>query len=212
MNTSNSPEQLILELTQAFERLPILEGQAEYLNHYIQFLAEKMSIVAHMPYPNNYLSKSAMLIPDLEGMLVKIAEFRSYQAQLHKEVIVELAKIDLGATHNLHNAFERLAQAINQLIGLQNIDRNTDPINTGGRPAKPRALDLAKSLAGNYWQLTGKPPTILVDPIGEGHQAQGDFLRLVDDIFGILQIEGSPEYFAKRSIEHFNKQKEITPP
>lgn len=211
MSPQNTQEQLILDLTQAFDRLPILENQKGHLKNLIRMLADKMNEVAHMPYPKNYLSKKAMLIPDLEMLLVKIAEFKNHQEQLHKEAILALAKNDPGATHNLDCAFERLIKAANEAITAQKLRIGTASINTGGRPAKSRALDLAKSLAGNYWQLTGKPPTILVDPIGEGHRAQGDFLRLVDDVFGILQIEGSPEYFAKRGIAHFKKQKEKTP-
>lgn len=209
MNSQNFPDRFTSELTKAFERLPALEDQKEYLNRYIQFLAERMSEVAHLPYPKNFVKKPAMVTPELLGLLEKIADLESFLKQIHQSTI--LAIPDKSARGNLHSACEQMTHTINDALHLLSKNNEEEPQNTGGRPIKFRAFDLAKSLAGNYQQLTGKTPTITVDPISDGNIAKGDFLRLVHDVFEILGVEGSPEYFAKRAIEHFNSQKEITP-
>ncbi len=42
---------------------------------------------------------------------------------------------------------------------------------------------------------------IEVDFLQEGSPAVGEFHRLLDDVFGILKVEGSPEFFAKQAIK-----------
>lgn len=210
MDPQKSYEQYTFEIAEAFERLSILAEQSDYLKRYIQFLVERMSEISHLPYPNNFIKKPAVVTDELEQLLGKTIDLEHYLSQIHQSTIFAIP--DLSARSNLQTACQQMIVTVNDALQSLSASSKDQPLNTGGRPPKFRALDLAKSLAGNYWQLTGKPPTILVDPIGEGHQAQGDFLRLVDDIFGILEIEGSPEYFTKRAIEDFNHQKEKTSP
>lgn len=209
MKPQRSPDQLTSELTQAFDRLPILDGQKEYLSRYIQFLAERMNEVVHLPYPNNFVVKASVVIPELRILLGKAVDLEGYLSQIHQSTI--LAIPDTTARGNLQLACKQIIHAVNDV--LQSVPENIEEqsSNTGGRTPKFRAFDLAKSLAGNYQQLTGKTPTITVDPISDGNIAKGDFLKLVHDVFEILGVEGSPEYFAKRAIEHFNSQKDITP-
>ncbi|QWE17159.1 hypothetical protein [Polynucleobacter sp. AP-Nino-20-G2] len=209
MNPLKSSKQLVPELNQAFDRLSVLAEQKEYLNHYIQFLAERMNEVVHSPYPNNFIKKPAIVEPELRQLLDKVADLESYLSQIHQSTI--LAIPDVTARGDLKLACQKMIRSAD--IALKSLPKNNNeqPPNTGGRLPKFRALDLANSLAGNYHQLTGLKPSITVDTIAEGHTAKGDFLRLIDDVFGIFDIDGSPEYFAKRAVEHFNSQKDITP-
>lgn len=209
MNPQKSPDQLTTKLTQAFRHLRIPDEKQEHLHRYIQFLVGRISEVVHLPYPKNFIKKPATVTLELLGLLEKIADLESFLTQMHQSTILAIPNV--SARNNLQSACEQMTDTIND--ALQSLPKNNEeePQNTGGRPIKFRALDLAKSLAGNYQQLTGKAPTITVDPISDGNIAKGDFLRLVYDVFEILGVEGSPEYFAKRAIEHFNSQKEITP-
>ncbi|CAM3762670.1 hypothetical protein [Polynucleobacter brandtiae] len=210
MNPKKSSTQLILELTQAFARLPILDERHEYLDRYIGFLAQQMSGVVHLPFPNNFIKKPAVVNVELQRLLSKTTDLEHYLTQIHQSTI--LAIPGKSARSDLRSACQKMIATIHDALESLHDNNDGQQPNTGGRPAKFRALDLAKSLAGNYRQLTAKPPTIQVDSILEGHPASSDFLRLVTDVFGILEVEGSPEHFAKRAIEEFHKQKEKTPP
>lgn len=207
MNANKSLGQSTQELTQAFARLPVLKSQQKYLDRYIGFLAKQMSEVIHLPYPNNFIEKPALVGTELHRLLAKTTDLEHYLTQIHQSTI--LAIPDVSARGNLQSACQQMIGTVNDALQSLPASSKDQPLNTGGRPPKFRALDLANSLAGNYLQLTGKSPTITVDPIYEGNIAKGDFVKLVHDVFKALEVEGSPEYFAKRAIEHL---KEITSP
>lgn len=207
MNPKKSSTQLISKLTLAFGHLPILKDQQDYLDLYIGVLAKQMSEVVHLPYPKNFVEKPAVVTTELQKLLAKAVDLESYLTQIHQSTILAIPNV--SARGNLQSACQQMIITVNDALQSLPASSKDQPLNTGGRPSKFRALDLANSLAGNYLQLTGKTPTITVDPISEGNIAKGDFVKLVHDVFKALEVEGSPEYFAKRAIEHF---KEITPP
>ena len=198
-------DHLIADLTEAFERLPILATESEYLTSYIEFLASTMSLVAHMPYPANFTKKPAAVLPELKELSSKSADLLAYLSTIHQSTI--LALLDVSARNNLRSACEQMVKVADATLIALNPNADSSPkSNNGGRPRKDRALQLAISLAGNYERLTGKPPTIEVDYKQEGNPAVGEFHRLVDDVFGILKVEGNPEYFAKQAIRKLKEK------
>ena len=200
MDTQKSTNQLILELTQAFERLPVLQTQQGYLTNYIQFLAERMSAVAHSPYPKNFTQKPTTIIPELQTLIKKTTDLDNYLTQIHQSTV--LALLDVSARNNLKSACEQMIKICKAALITLNPSADYFPkANSGGRPRKDRALQIAVSLAGNYQRLTGKPPMIDIDFTQEGSPAVGEFHRLVDDVFGILGIDANPEGFGKSAIK-----------
>lgn len=196
----NSSNNLITDLAESFQRLPILETESEYLTSYIEFLATKMSDVVHLPYPDNFTKKSATVLPELKELSTRTTDLLAYLSTIHQSTI--LALLDTTARNNLKSACEQMIKVAHAtLIALNPSGHSLSKTNTGGRPRKDRALQLAVSLAGNYQRLTGKPPTIDVDFTQEGNPAVGEFDRLLDDVFGILGVDASPEAFGKAAIK-----------
>lgn len=195
-----SADTLIPDLTEAFQRLPILATESEYLTSYIEFLATKMSDIVHLPYPANFTNKPATVLPELKELSTRSADLLAYLSTIHQSTI--LALLDTSARNNLKSACEQMIKVADAtLITLNPNGDSSSKANTGGRPRKDRALQLAVSLAGNYQRLTGKRAMIEVDFLQEGSPAVGEFHRLLDDVFGILKVEGSPEFFAKQAIK-----------
>lgn len=207
MNSQKTPEQLISELTQAFDLLPILEDQKGYLENFIRMLANGMSKAVHTPLSNHFIKKPKTLIPELEGLLKRTVDLDHFLSQIHQDTI--LAIPDVNARTSLEQACRQMICALEIAVSAHISDEEEVIPIIGGRPPKLRAIQLADILARSYWQLTGKMPTITVDPTSEGNIAMGDFLRLVDDVFGSLKVEANPEHFARLAIENL---KEKTPP
>jgi hypothetical protein len=203
-----SADTLISDLTEVFQRLPILATESKYLTSYIEFLANQMSDIVHLPYPGNFTNKPALIVPELKELSTRSADLLAYLSTIHQSTI--LALIDVSARNNLNTACEQMIEVADATLRVLNPSGDSSSkANTGGRPRKDRALQLAVTLAGNYQRLTGKPPTIPVNFLQEGNPAVGEFHRLVDDVFGIFKVEGNPEYFAKKAIR---KLKEKTTP
>jgi hypothetical protein len=196
-----STDQLISELTEAFDRLDILDSENTYLEGYIKFLAENLGSVSQMPYPANFTNKPATVVPELRELASKAREMLEFLGTIHQTTI--LALLDGSAQSNLTSACKRMVNATGVTLTKLHAtdDESSIPQNTGGRPRKDRALQVAISLASNYQRLTGKRPLIEVDYKSEGSPAVGDFHRLVDDVFGILQIDASPEFCARQAIK-----------
>lgn len=207
MNPKKSPEQLTSELNQAFERLSIPEDQDSHLSNLIQVLANGMSRAVHTPYSNHFINKRTTLIPELEGLLKRTRDLEQFLSKIHQSTILEIP--DVNARAPLEQACQRMIPALEVALSLNASDDKKSPKDKGGRPINYRAIQLADILAMNYKRLTGKNPTITVDPISEGNIATGEFLRLVDDVFGSLGVEANPEHFANLAIENL---KEKTPP
>jgi hypothetical protein len=70
-----------------------------------------------------------------------------------------------------------------------------------GTPTKTAAKYTAKICADAYQSLSGKKPTIIVDPIRKNNLAGGPYLQLVDDVFSILEITASPESAARMAVK-----------
>ncbi len=68
------------------------------------------------------------------------------------------------------------------------------------RPASSRAAVVAKCLALDYRQLTGKPPTITVDSYSDTSVATGPYLTLVHAVFAALEITASAERAARNAL------------
>lgn len=198
-----STDRLISELTDAFNRLKIIDSERLYLGSYIRFLAEKLGPVSHEPYPNKFTNKTAVVVPEIQELSSRATELLDYLSTIHQSTILTLA--DVSARNTLIAACAQMvktAEATLKTLNLSDDDTNSNPpSNSGGRPRKDRALQLAVSLAGNYQRLTGNPPVIQVDFESEGNPAVGDFHRLLDDVFGILKIDANPENFGKKAIK-----------
>jgi len=195
-----SADTLISDLTEAFQRIPILATESEYVTSYIEFLATQMSDIVHLPYPEIFTNKPALIVPELKELSTRSADLLAYLSTIHQSTI--LALIDVSARNNLNSACEQMIKVADAtLIALNPSGDSLSKTNTGGRPRKDRALQLAFSLAGNYQRLTGKPPTIDVDFTQEGNPAVGEFHRLLDDVFGILGVDANPEAFGKAAIK-----------
>ncbi len=69
-----SADTLISDLTEAFQRLPILATESEYLTSYIEFLANQMSDIVHLPYPENFTNKPALIVPELKELSTRSAD------------------------------------------------------------------------------------------------------------------------------------------
>lgn len=65
------------------------------------------------------------------------------------------------------------------------------------RPRKPEAQMIARRCARLFHALTGKPATIVT----KDGVARGPFLAFVRDVFRILEIDASPETWAKRAVK-----------
>lgn len=68
------------------------------------------------------------------------------------------------------------------------------------RPVSSRATIVAKCLALDYRQLTGKEPTITVDSYSDTSAAAGPYLKLVQAVFGALGLTESVEYAARSAL------------
>lgn len=195
-----SADTLISDLTEAFQRIPILATESEYVTSYIEFLATQMSDIVHLPYPEIFTNKPALIVPELKELSTRSADLLAYLSTIHQSTI--LALLDTTARNNLKSACEQMIKVADATwIALNPSGNSLAKTNTGGRPRKDRALQLAVSLAGNYQRLTGKPPTIDVDFTQEGNPAVGEFHRLLDDVFGILGVDANPEAFGKAAIK-----------
>lgn len=193
-------DKLVPDLTDAFNRLTILDDQRGYLASYIEFLATQMNDIVHLPYPDNFTNKPASVLPELKELSTRSADLLAYLSTLHQSTI--LAFLDVSTQNNLKSACEQMIKVADATLVI--LDPNGEAsknANTGGRPSKDRELQLAISLAGNYQRLTGKPPTIPIDFMQEGSPAVGEFHRLLDDVFGILNVDANPEGFGKKAIK-----------
>jgi len=195
---------IIHQLEEAFSRLAILESEKAYLDEYVTFLAEKLGPISHEPYPANFTNKPAAVVPEIKELSSRAADLLNYLSTIRQSTI--LALLDVSARSNLTAACEQMVKTAEATLKTLTVPEDTDsnrPPNTGGRPRKDRALQLAISLAGNYKRLTGKAPTIEVDFKSPGAPAVGDFHRLLDDVFGILKVDANPENFGKRAIKAY---------
>ncbi|WP_062309665.1 hypothetical protein [Polynucleobacter sinensis] len=210
MNSQKSTGQLTSDLTKAFDRLPIKDDQANHLNNLIQVLANGASNAVHTPYSNHFIDKPATLIPELEGLLKRTRDLEQFLSKIHQSTI--LAIPDVNARAPLEHACQRMIPALeNALNRIASNDEGQEK-DMGGRPVNYRSIQLADILAMNYKRLTGKTPTITVDPISVGNVATGEFFTFFKSVFNILGAKGNAEYFARLAIDRLNPQKEITPP
>lgn len=68
-----------------------------------------------------------------------------------------------------------------------------------GAKKKRVPAEVARLAAKEYERLTGRPPTVVVDPYT--NQTRGPFIDLVQAIFVAADIDGSAEGFAKTAIK-----------
>ncbi len=137
----------------------------------------------------------------------EIAEYQDLCFRLHQHVF-SMSKTAIDA---LKANKGKLADPLN--IGWQMLDHSRlsvaaynsiDPLKRpkGGAPRLHYAPAVASAVAGAYWEITGKRPTVSVNPVTYG--AYGPFLELLTDIFGVLSIEASPESQAKAAAKAFS--------
>lgn len=68
------------------------------------------------------------------------------------------------------------------------------------RSVNSRATIVARCLAFDYLQLTGKQPTIIVDSYSDTLVATGPYLTLVQAVFAALEITASAERAARNAL------------
>lgn len=87
-----------------------------------------------------------------------------------------------------------------QIIALNMAALSAKPIATKkrGRPIGSVAPDLVSELAGDFEMLTAERPTLTVNP--DNGEAGGDFFCLVETVFKVLGVEGSPEAAIRKII------------
>jgi hypothetical protein len=66
-----------------------------------------------------------------------------------------------------------------------------------GRPVATHAYFTAREVYGAYEKITGNQPSVTTNPHAYGNPASGPFLELVQDIFDALELEESPETWAR---------------
>lgn len=71
----------------------------------------------------------------------------------------------------------------------------------GGRPINLQANILAAILSHYYHELTGKEPTLIVNPYSKSLAAYGPFLELVSSVFKAAGIRSSAEHAARLAID-----------
>ncbi len=196
--------QLILDVREAFARLKILDAERSYLDSYVRDLAESMRDVVHLPYPSNFSDKPQVLTTELKRLSGKSQELLKLLSNLHQTTIQALP--DVSARIELKLSCEKMIRAAEAALEALTPDQKIEVKNPGGRPPKKRVQQLAVNLAKHFERLTGKRPTITVDSTLEGNPAIGEFVRLVDDVFGIFQIKENPEYFAREAIKSLKEE------
>lgn len=207
MKTSKDSEEIVSQLREAFDRIPVLEDQKPYLEVRIQILAHSTPAFLQESYPVGLLNKPEVVHSELLALREKLAEVQTLRSKLHLSTYLRIQGQDL---HHIlaiepmcQKALETLDQAIKDLP-QELINLNPNP---RGRKASDHTLGLAKSLAATFFELTGNKPTIAVDFMTDNNPATGPFIRLVDDVFEILGVQGSPEYYAKQAITELKKQR-----
>lgn len=71
-----------------------------------------------------------------------------------------------------------------------------------GKPNRRRnehAQNVATAAAQEFEYVTGRKPTITVDPITGA--ARGDFINFIKELFNILRIKASPEHYARLALK-----------
>jgi len=71
----------------------------------------------------------------------------------------------------------------------------------GGRRENTRAKAVCEILAYHYKQVTGSKPTLIRDGMSDDSTPKGPFFSLVEEIFKIVGLKESTEYYANLAIE-----------
>lgn len=211
MKLSKDSEEIVSQLREAFYRIPVLEDKKTYLERYIQILAHSTPAFLQTPYPEDLLNKPEVVHSELVALRDKLAEAKTLNSKLHLSTYLKIPDQDLPHILAIKPMYQKVIEILDRAIhALPEELINLTP-KSRGRKASNHALGLANSLAINFFELTGNKPTLTVDFMTENNAATGLFIRLVDDVFGILGFQGSQEHYAKQAIAHLKRQRSQIP-
>jgi hypothetical protein len=142
---------------------------------------------------------------ELKDLAKKAQELAKCLASLHKPAIVALANVPKPllyrrelkelATHISEAASEAASGLASDTASHDDSSKMSKKKGRGRTPNR-LAIGIARILAFDYEELTGKPPTIRT----LNGKAYGPFLNLVTDVFNALGLEARPEAMAKKAI------------
>jgi hypothetical protein len=75
----------------------------------------------------------------------------------------------------------------------------------GGRRENGRAKATCEIIAYHYKRLTGSKPTLIRDGMSDDSSPKGPYFTLVEDIFKVLRLKESTEYYANLAIQGQSK-------
>lgn len=211
MKPSKDPKEIVSQLKDAFDLIPVLEDKKPYLEEYIQILAYSTPAFMQEPYPEGLLNKPEVVHSELVKLHDKLAEVKTLHSKLHLSTYLNIPDQDWPHIVAVQPMCDKALEILDHAIeALPEELANLNP-KTRGRKASDHTLGLAQSLAINFFKLTGHKPTIEVDFMTENNAATGPFIRLVNDVFRILDVQGSQEHYAKQAIAHLKKQRSQLP-
>lgn len=166
-----------------------------------------------LTYPNSWkecsLNTAAKQIKKLKTAIKKsnqeklqIAFEAMYSTTIHALLASgfqqhDIHKLDASILDKATDAIEEWKKEYPELISKRS-----------GQPEKKVALHISKILAEEYYNATGKKPTVITDAINAGHYASGDFLDLHEKVFKILGIKASPESMARDTRKLWNDRQD----
>jgi hypothetical protein len=185
------------KIEDAFRRLPILEEEDSRLAAMVEEIARLLPVTAQSNPAFALVGHNATK-SELEELEKKAAALAKCIASLHAHAIGALA--DNGFIDRL-----ALQQQANQLAVIASnaaLSLDVPEKQGGGRPRALLPTGIARILAFNYQELTGKRPTIIIDD-SYGSPASGPFLELVTEVFNALGVDdASPNSMARSAIDH----------
>lgn len=125
------------------------------------------------------------------------AAWNDLSATAHAVLTERARHVDGDLVHPVFLLWKRAGHVLDQIEPAATALEQRQ-LSSRGPKKKREPAEVARFAAKEYERLTGRLPTVVVDPIT--HQTRGPFIDLVRAIFVAADIDGSAEGFAKTAV------------
>jgi hypothetical protein len=189
----NGQESRRAALGSALDKLPLRAGANAGDALDLLQLGLSMTALNELPRMKSTKKKNgvALELKEFEKLATKL---RLHLNRMSRKAVNSLARKDerhaLSVDSDLKRMIERAMEAYSA----------TQPTKASTSPQRLRPAQAAQLCAQIYEDLTARPATLHWDGIKE--KQTGPYLRFIEEVFAICQINGSPEHYAREAERH----------